>query len=215
MVLAKPCPSTQHPNALWTQPGLVTPPLLWAAHSSAWPPFQRSSKFSSLPWNSWHTVHSSCRFCQMTFSKVSTFHTVFLSLPSLHPISCLSVIRVTLCHCRSVVVYPLGTIKHAVKLRKILGNAVSATEPPKGKSLWKKIKSSANHACGDFFLNSDFDAKSLNLEKQCHVWKSPDKADEEAEMNRRTRANWNDLFATRRLRMRKGGLHIAEVIFVL
>jgi len=29
MVLAKPCPSTQHPNTLWTPPGSVTPPPLW------------------------------------------------------------------------------------------------------------------------------------------------------------------------------------------
>ena len=43
MALTTPCPSTQHPNALWTPPGSVTPPPLWAAHSSAWPPFQRSS----------------------------------------------------------------------------------------------------------------------------------------------------------------------------
>ena len=42
MVLTKRCPSTQHPNVLWAPPGWVTPPPLWAAHSSAWPPFQRS-----------------------------------------------------------------------------------------------------------------------------------------------------------------------------
>ena len=50
MVLAKPCPSTQHPNALWTPPGSVTPPPLWAAHSSAWPPFQRSSMYIMWYW---------------------------------------------------------------------------------------------------------------------------------------------------------------------
>lgn len=175
----------------------------------------KQKMFSSFPWNSWHTICSSCQFCQMTFSKVSTFHAVFLSLPSLYPICCLSVIYVTLCHYISAAVHPLGTIKHALKLRKILENSASATEPPKWKGLWKTMKSSANHACGDFFLNNDFDAKSLNLEKWCHVWKSPDKAEEEAEMNRRARANWSDLFATRRLRRRIEGLHIAEVIFVL
>jgi len=30
-------------NVPWTSPGSVTPPPLWAAHSSACPPFQRSS----------------------------------------------------------------------------------------------------------------------------------------------------------------------------
>ena len=50
MVLTKPCPSTQHPNALWTLPGSVTPPPLWAAHSSSWSPFQRSSISQRPAW---------------------------------------------------------------------------------------------------------------------------------------------------------------------
>jgi len=37
----KPCPLVLHLNVSWTPPGMVTPPLLWAAHSSAWPLFGR------------------------------------------------------------------------------------------------------------------------------------------------------------------------------
>lgn len=34
-----------------------------------------------------------------------------------------------------------------------------------------------------FFLNNPFTAKSLNLDRWCHMLKSPDKAEEEVEMN--------------------------------
>ena len=50
IVLLKPCPSTQCPNVPWTPPGSVTPPPLWAAHSSAWTPFQRSSISQRPTW---------------------------------------------------------------------------------------------------------------------------------------------------------------------
>ena len=37
---AKPCPEVSHPHVFWTPPGMGTPPLPWAAWSSAWPLFQ-------------------------------------------------------------------------------------------------------------------------------------------------------------------------------
>ena len=39
-ISAKPCPQVPHPHVFWTPPGKVTPPLPWAACSSAWPLFQ-------------------------------------------------------------------------------------------------------------------------------------------------------------------------------
>jgi len=34
---AKPCPEVPHLHSFWTPPGMVTPPLPWAACSNAWP----------------------------------------------------------------------------------------------------------------------------------------------------------------------------------
>ena len=35
------CPSSKHLNIFWTHSGMMTPLLLWAAHSSSWPLFWR------------------------------------------------------------------------------------------------------------------------------------------------------------------------------
>jgi len=39
-VPAKPCPEVPHLHVFWRPPGMVTPPLPWAACSNAWPLFQ-------------------------------------------------------------------------------------------------------------------------------------------------------------------------------
>lgn len=81
-----------------------------------------------------------CQFGQISFSKGYAFHTLFLPLPSLFLTCCLSLIYIILCHETAVEAYPPGTIKHTVKLRKILENSISPTEPAKGKGLWNTMK---------------------------------------------------------------------------
>jgi len=39
-VAAQPCPEVQHLHIFWRPPGMVTPPLPWAAWSNVWPLFQ-------------------------------------------------------------------------------------------------------------------------------------------------------------------------------
>lgn len=74
-----------------------------------------------------------CQFGQISFSKGYAFHTLFLPLPSLFLTCCLSLIYIILCHETAVE-------KHTVKLRKILENSISPTEPAKGKGLWNTMK---------------------------------------------------------------------------